>query len=141
MKSILFENTSGNNFKLIKEVGITDTRFRTDLKHDSVDILLDNAMYPDLYVDESDAVVIWEVDIESRSWGIKDISANIIAVRFNYTINDLESMKTVEEKEIDITSTNTKGYKIEIGSRSEGNQLVPSGITLDEKTKTITVDF
>jgi hypothetical protein len=127
--------------QLIKEVAGDSWKFTTPLKKNYVEILRDRVKYPEHDIEAGEAVIIWEADIEARSWGIKNISPSIISGRVSYTINDIETMKPVEEKEIEWTLTDTKGYKIEIGQRSEGSQLVPTGITVDEQSKTITVNF
>lgn len=126
--------------QLIKE-GLGDNKFTTPLNKSYVDIQIDRKQYPDHDIDDKNASVTWEVDIEARSWGIKSISPSVLSVRISYDVIDPESLKTIETKEIEWTYTNNQGYKLEIGDRSEGDQLVPSYITVDETDKIIVVDF
>jgi hypothetical protein len=128
------------NNKIIKE-GLGDNKFTTPLNKSYLDIQLDRTQYPDHDIDDARAFVNWEVDIEARSWGIKSISPSVLAISISYDIIDPESVKTIETKEIEWTYTNPQGYKLEIGVKSEGDQLVPSYVTLDEQEKTIVVDF
>ena len=128
------------NGKIIKE-GLGDNKFTTPLNKSYLDIQLDRAKHPDHDTDDQSASVIWEVDIEARSWGIKGFNPNVLALRISYDIIDPDSLKTIESKEIEWTYTNNQGYKLELGHRSEGDQLVPSYVTLDEVEKTIVVDF
>jgi hypothetical protein len=122
--------------QLIREVaGADDLKFTTPINIRNVYINLSREEKLDNDVEVTEAIVEWELDIDSRNWGIKGMTAFIKGVRISYTIND-------SEKEVVYSVGNTAGYTIDTNFISNKyGAYVPQEITLDKVNKTITIDF
>lgn len=92
----------------------------------------------DLDVMFSNFIVIWDLDMEARSWGIKSIGASIVAVGGSIIVEDFDSGETVHEEKIDVSNVSSE-WKIENKMEVVNGTLYPTSIEIVYKTKTIIV--
>ena len=87
-------------------------------------------------ITDIDFKVIWDLNIDSRNWGIKDLSINIKKIIGVFTV----SIWTDEEnKDFQFTfNPEEEGYRIK-SELEISSSIAPSNIEIDFKNKTITV--
>ena len=141
-----------NNFNKYKKtneyLNFNDLKFRTDitnsmseyfLRHsdfikDNNFNLLDNDNYS---ITKSNFIIDWELVIDARNYGIKDMSIVIHKIIGEFTIGLWQEDHDNEESSFSFDS-NKMGYKI-INSVEISSTIAPSEIEIDFKLKIITI--
>lgn len=105
--------------------------YQVTLKDVDLDFQLIN--YMDKEIEDAELTIDFNVEIEARSWGIKGIYPVVTKCNGSAMIYDIE---TEEEAELIIDDSWTIEY--EPGSLET---ITPQSASIEEKTKTITVEF
>lgn len=110
----------------------TDNLYRTDMDRSEIDVTLYSTFPTHLenyYVENEKAVIVWEPEFECRSYGIKDICANIQEIRLNFTL-------VREGADEDVTNEhefvfNYDNAKIDYKKKESGDGFFPRYVTFE----------
>jgi len=117
--------------------------YRTTIKGAFVDSYdLEKVKFPegnlDLDIMFSDFVVTWDLDMEGRSWGIKNIGSVIKNISGTVLVQDFDTREVMLEETINVGPDNQE-WTIENKMTVGGGSLYPNSIEISFAAKTIVV--
>jgi hypothetical protein len=117
--------------------------YRTTIKGAYVDSYdLKKVKFPegnlDLDIMFSDFVVTWDLDMEGRSWGIKNIGSVIKNISGIVLVQDFDTKEVMLEETINVGPDNQE-WTIENKMAVDGGALYPNSIEISFAAKTIVV--
>jgi hypothetical protein len=92
----------------------------------------------DLDVMFSDFIVVWDLDMESRSWGVKNIGTVIKTISGTILVEDFDTREVVLEETINVGPDNNE-WTIENKMSIEGGSIYPTSLEINFAKKTIEV--
>ena len=118
----------------------SDLSYRTRVKADSISV---NNRGSDLFPDDLEATVEWEMDLEARSWGVKDINVYIKKVEASWVWEDGEKDTRSEPTKLLWTSASNDGWAVQVdhGPQKMPFTLFPREVSIYLLEKKIVVTF
>ena len=115
--------------------------FTTELQSKHISVSRDHSSYPSSECDYqfTDAIINWDMEIEARSWGVKNIYPFVRNVTleveiYEYTDDEDKLVETIEIAE-------ELGWKYDNEFASKGDGLCPQEIYIDFAAKKIEIEF
>lgn len=112
-----------------------DETYTTRVRKVSVYGLADNQLPEDAV-----ATVVWQLVIDAREYGIKEIVALIQSVDIQFDLHNIDTEETVQQR---VTWTGGAGWKIDVdcSAKSFPMTLIPVSVELMVRDRAITINF
>lgn len=132
--------------KLIREsIGNSEEIYVTE--NIDADVYLKTGVGPDDYfTSDSKAKIHWVIDVEKKSYGIKEMFPVIKKIELDLELwrEDAEEYERIEKVFDNLTATDGSiidGFKLKISKDGEQGHMFPTSISIDENGKSIDIYF
>ena len=115
--------------------------FNTELKAIHINVSRDHSSYPSSEFDYqfTDAIIKWDMEIEARSWGVKNIYPFVRNVTLEVEVYEYTDDEDKLIETISISEEDNWEYSNEFASKGDG--LCPQDIYIDFVKKKIDIEF